>query len=73
MVSLSKPQYTLTLSPDEVQIIQAALLELPAKTSYNTIRVLVEQIVAQERPPQIAPFVAKDENCTNPALAAGAP
>lgn len=54
-INLSKPQYNLSLTPAQISVIHAALLELPAKVSMTTIEAVVGQVMLQERAPSIAP------------------
>ena len=53
-INLTKPSYTFTFAPEQIAVIHAALLELPAKLSLATIETIVQQVQRQEQP-QIQP------------------
>ncbi len=58
-MNLTKPQYTLTLSQQEIGVVHAALMELPAKSSYALINSVIAQLAAQES--QQGPIVVDTE------------
>lgn len=48
-ITLSRPQYTLTLTPNALALIHNQLSELPAKVSRELLEQIEAQITAQEQ------------------------
>lgn len=53
-MKLTKPSYTITFTPEQIGVIHAALMELPAKHSMSIVESLVQQVIRQENPTPVA-------------------